>query len=415
MIYNFTGLAALIIVCTILNESEDPALLSVPTLHLVNIALHLIAGLCLIVAGRSFRGGAPLGLWGLSNLLYALGFLTVTSPLAGSHALIGNLIGNLLIDAGTVVAYVSLCLFLKSPRRTLWLLLPAGLFSLAKVGLFLVIGLHLPANVVLGCLCRVLLTVGSAWILWHHAEPELRPASGVLAGFQLIWAVILVARVVWELGIVIPTGTIAHGDLGGDPTTPVALLLRCCVTFTLTIGYLWMLGRRLEMRLNRLARQDPLTRVANRRALWEAGDSAMTRAHQQGWPLAVLMIDVDHFKSVNDRWGHGVGDRVLTAVATTISASLRNGDLLGRVGGEEFAVLLPDAGAEAAANIAERIRKAVEMLVVDTSHGSVTCTISAGVAMLGAHSGWDRLIDDADEALYRAKTGGRNRVETATG
>ncbi len=388
-------------------------LLSVPTLHLVNIALHLIAGLCLIVAGRSFRGGMPLGLWGLSNLLFALGFLVVTGRLMGTYDLAGNLIGNLLIDAGTGVAYVSLCLFVKSPYRALWLLLPAGLFSLTKVGLFLMVGLYLPANVVLGCLCRVLLTVGSAWILWWHAEPELRPASGVLAGFQLIWALILVVRVAWELGIVIPDGTIAHGDLGGDPTTPLALLLRCCVTFTLTLGYLWMLGRRLETRLNRLARQDALTRVANRRALWEAGDNAMTHARRQGAALSVLMIDVDHFKSVNDRWGHGVGDRVLMAVAGTIGASLRNGDLLGRVGGEEFAVLLPDAKAEAAAGVAERIRKAVETLVVDTDKGPVTCTISAGVAVLEDHAVWDRLIDEADRALYRAKTGGRNRVETA--
>lgn len=390
-------------------------MLSVPTLHLVNIALHLIAGLCLIVAGRSFRGGMPLGLWGLSNLLFASGFLTVTAPLLGGHPLLWNLTGNLLIDIGTGMAFVSLCLFLKSRRRALWLLLPAGLFSVSKVGLFLAIGLYLPANVVLGCLCRVLLTLGCAWILWRHAEPELRPASTVLALFQLTSALILVARVAWELGIVIPNDKVAHGDLGGDPTTPLALLLRCCVTFILTMGYLWMLGRRLETRLNRLARQDPLTRVANRRALSEAGQKAMGRARRQGTPLAVLMIDVDHFKAVNDRWGHGTGDRLLTAVAGAIGGALRSSDLLGRVGGEEFAVLLPEAGMDAATGVAERIRKTVEALVVDSDQGPVTCTISAGVAQFDTQPHWDRLIDDADRALYRAKTGGRNRVETATG
>lgn len=390
-------------------------MLSVPTLHLVNIVLHLIAGSCLVLAARSFRGGTPLALWGLSHLLFALGFVVVNGRLLAGHEHVGNLAGNMLIDVGTGVAYVSLCLFLKLPRPALWLLLPAGLFCLGKVGLFLVIGLYMPANVVLGCLCRVLPILGSAWILWRHAEPELRPASGVLAGFHLFWAAILVARITWELGIVIPADTIAHGDLGGDPTTPIALLLRGCITFILTLGYLWMLGRRLEMKLNRLARQDALTRVANRRALWETGEEAVLQARRRGSALAVLMIDVDHFKAVNDRWGHGVGDQLLTAVASTIGGGLRTGDLLGRVGGEEFAVLLPDAGIDAAVSVAERIRKAVENLSIESGQGPVTCTISAGVAQLNNHSTWDRLIADADQALYRAKTGGRNRVERTTG
>jgi diguanylate cyclase (GGDEF)-like protein len=195
----------------------------------------------------------------------------------------------------------------------------------------------------------------------------------------------------------------------------LALLLRVGVTFTLTLGYLWMVGRRLQTRLTHLAEQDPLTGIANRRILWEKGERMVARARQRGGNLAVLMVDIDHFKAINDRWGHGVGDLVITRVAETIAGVIRATDVLGRVGGEEFAVALPDADAVTVAAVAERVRKAVADLIVDPQV-PVRCTVSVGRATLTSGTDWSgtdwaALVHAADQALYRAKKGGRNRVE----
>jgi diguanylate cyclase (GGDEF)-like protein len=126
------------------------------------------------------------------------------------------------------------------------------------------------------------------------------------------------------------------------------------------------------------------------------------------------MVDIDHFKNVNDHWGHGMGDRLLKAVARTLAAGVRADDMVARVGGEEFAVLLPDADVPTAATVAERVRAAVAALQVDGDDGALSCTVSIGHAALAPGLSWEGLVKAADDALYRAKNAGRNRVEAAT-
>ncbi|MBB6254322.1 GGDEF domain-containing protein [Nitrospirillum iridis] len=336
---------------------------------------------------------------------------TLISPYPARPSPFYSLVGNLMLDWGTMIAFVGVHRFLNAPRPALWLLLPAAVLSCAKIGTFAGFGLHMPINVVLGCSLRALLAGGCAWLLVRHSEPELRIAAWPSAGFYLAWGAVLLTRVGWEVLRILPSSPMVVGDLR-DPTTNAGLLLRVCITFTLTIGYLWMVGRRLQARLTRLAESDPLTGIANRRVLWEKGERLVARAQYQGGALAVLLVDIDHFKAVNDRWGHGVGDRLIVQVAGTLAATIRASDIVGRIGGEEFAILLPDADAATALAVAERIRQAVAESAVGGPLGPIGCTISIGCAEWVDGVGWNTLVNAADQALYRAKAAGRDRVES---
>jgi diguanylate cyclase (GGDEF)-like protein len=137
-------------------------------------------------------------------------------------------------------------------------------------------------------------------------------------------------------------------------------------------------------------------------------------ARSRGTGFSVLALDVDHFKSINDRYGHEAGDHVLRRVAEATRGALREGDHLGRVGGEEFTAVLPGASAQAAAQVAERLRSAVERTEFSDLDPALTVTISVGIAVWDAADGdFAGALRRADESLYRAKAAGRNRVEIA--
>jgi diguanylate cyclase (GGDEF)-like protein/PAS domain S-box-containing protein len=173
--------------------------------------------------------------------------------------------------------------------------------------------------------------------------------------------------------------------------------------------------RRAEQRAREatlLASTDELTGIANRRAFMGQLDREIEGAVEFGWPLAVAMFDVDHFKAVNDCYGHAVGDRVLQLIAARAAAVVRGGDLVGRLGGEEFGILMPGASLEEAARVAERLRQAMETArEIDESLPGVT--ISVGVAVREAQRSAADLLAAADVALYAAKGDGRNRVRVA--
>jgi diguanylate cyclase (GGDEF)-like protein/PAS domain S-box-containing protein len=173
--------------------------------------------------------------------------------------------------------------------------------------------------------------------------------------------------------------------------------------------------KRLEKNLRRMATTDPLTGLHNRHHFFETARKEIARCRRFNHPVSVIMIDVDHFKATNDRFGHDTGDAVLRAFSQTASATLRTHDILARFGGEEFVVMLPETGLEASLRIAERLRAAVEAQVLDFEPEEIRCTISLGVTELNADdASIDTALTRADRALYRAKRTGRNRVEPAT-
>ncbi len=172
-----------------------------------------------------------------------------------------------------------------------------------------------------------------------------------------------------------------------------------------------MVVMRLAQRLSHLSRHDPLTGLPNRRVMQDAITAARLRHLRRRTPYALLAVDVDHFKRVNDRHGHAVGDQALVQVARALRESLRSDDLVARMGGEEFCVLLGDCGREEALAHAERLRAAVAGAALRLPDGeTVALTVSVGVALAADEVDPRAMLEQADHALYAAKGGGRNRV-----
>ena len=160
-----------------------------------------------------------------------------------------------------------------------------------------------------------------------------------------------------------------------------------------------------------LARTDPLTGIANRRAFFEASETEILRLRRYGQDMTLVMIDIDHFKSINDRFGHETGDRVLTSIARTLDDGKRATDTLGRIGGEEFALLLPETELTSALNLVERLRLEVSELRIEKEGEVIAVTASFGVTSADAgEPSLNDMLMRADKALYRAKSSGRNRV-----
>jgi diguanylate cyclase (GGDEF)-like protein len=169
----------------------------------------------------------------------------------------------------------------------------------------------------------------------------------------------------------------------------------------------------LRAELSELVTRDSLTGLHNRRYLIDALEREVAQARPGVQPLSVVMLDIDHFKRVNDRFGHVVGDEVITATARWITTLIQEGETAARYGGEEFVLVLPGCTAESARRRAEALRELCEVSPVMIGGEAVTSTISVGVAEFRSSDSPAALIDAADQALYAAKTLGRNRVEMA--
>jgi diguanylate cyclase (GGDEF)-like protein len=159
-----------------------------------------------------------------------------------------------------------------------------------------------------------------------------------------------------------------------------------------------------------IASHDGLTGLFNRSQFLTLGEAEWNRAQRYGRPLAMLMLDIDLFKSVNDCYGHDAGDQVISQIAKVCRDCSRSADIAARLGGEEFAVLLPETERDAAGILAERLRQAVEDLRISANSEQVPVTISVGISAGGSFGSFSALIKAADVALYEAKHAGRNRV-----
>jgi diguanylate cyclase (GGDEF)-like protein len=168
----------------------------------------------------------------------------------------------------------------------------------------------------------------------------------------------------------------------------------------------------LNVEIQRLAETDALTGLLNRRGFFFAAERDFLRARRYGQVFAIIMIDIDHFKAINDRWGHRVGDQALAGLAAILKKTVRDSDLLARYGGEEFILIAVNDDASQAEPATERIRKAVEAAEIPSDAGPLRLTVSLGVGAFETESSsLDEVIGQADQALYLAKNSGRNRVE----
>lgn len=191
----------------------------------------------------------------------------------------------------------------------------------------------------------------------------------------------------------------------------VAFLVFLSTAMGIAFGFFWMTTAELSHELETMASTDPLTRIYNRRVFWEWCEREYDRSRRSGSPFSILMMDLDHFKGINDRYGHRGGDEALVAVVETMQNSVRGIDVLGRWGGEEFVALLPGTTMDSALIVAQRVRENIEKLLLHTGGGAMRVTVSLGVATLrGREDKLDEMFLRADRALYMAKEGGRNQV-----
>jgi diguanylate cyclase (GGDEF)-like protein len=201
----------------------------------------------------------------------------------------------------------------------------------------------------------------------------------------------------------------------------LTFLIYIATALGIAFGFFWMTTATLSSALEEIASTDPLTRIYNRRVFREWCEKELIRSEQTGITFSLLMVDLDHFKQINDRFGHRAGDDALCAVVEQMQRSIRGIDVLGRWGGEEFVVLLPGASASSALQIAQRLRGNVETLMIPPSisafsrgEEAIPVTASLGVASYrGVGDQIEDMLERADAALYEAKDAGRNRVLAA--
>ena len=207
---------------------------------------------------------------------------------------------------------------------------------------------------------------------------------------------------------------VAIGDglqvLDNEGAHAIYLAINYIGLFGTSLGFIMMTKERTDHELQRSASFDSLTALFNRRTFLESAHRELIRAERQHLQTSVLMLDLDHFKSVNDTYGHTVGDLVLQSFGAVLRASLRSFDVVGRYGGEEFCVLLPGTGINEATAIAERVRAISSQTPVVARGATISYTVSTGVVQASPGVALEELVDKADKALYRAKASGRNCV-----
>ncbi len=379
-------------------------MLNLDTLLLVQLSVAVLTTL-LLVASACY-GGSPVEQrwWAGGNVLVLLGM--ALSQLGGMPLLLSAIVGYGVIAFGLALVLRGLRVYCN------------GSLSWAAIAVITLIALLVPAYYTLvapslrarlcfsgfyfaaiNWLCALVLVRQRAW----------RAAGIAIAGFFLLG----VALALRGVHLLLPAVGAADADADANAlviavSALVVPLAQICIAFGLTMMVMW----RYAERLRRLSTLDPLTAALNRAGLEIQGKRVGLRALRGGRSLAVIMIDVDYFKVINDSYGHPVGDEVLRHLARLLQIELRPHDLLARFGGEEFVLVLDGVDREAALGVAERLRARIEYEQVTLEALTLRYTASMGVACSDQH-GYDliRLISAGDAAMYEAKRGGRNRVQ----
>jgi diguanylate cyclase (GGDEF)-like protein len=214
------------------------------------------------------------------------------------------------------------------------------------------------------------------------------------------------------LTLIAPDTFLAEGAGIAAPFHPAAIIESLVAAIALAFLLVSAANDEVGMQHRLAALVDPLTGVNNRRGFEAEVDALLTRTGRSGGSVVLLLIDLDHFKGINDRWGHPAGDLILQTLAAAVRAELGPGDVVGRLGGDEFGVVLAERRIDQALVVAEQIRRGVAAMTVSTQGSEIGFTISIGAAgSAGTGRSFNDLFHEADVALYRAKANGRNRVE----
>lgn len=381
--------------------------LDVNTLFMVTIYVEAILGLLLLFAWAQNMAIRAVAWWGFAHLVRAASIV-----LFGMYGTAPDLItidlANALLFTAFAITWTGARVFDGRPIEPVYLVTGAVLWLLVCRLPVLADAVELRAMVASGIIAGYTwLTAYEFWRGRAEALVSRWPAIFMLFahGALFLLRTPLVAMLPWS-----PTNQV-FGSVWLTVLSFEALL------FTISIAFIMlaMAKERTELRHKMASLVDPLTGIANRRSFLQDAGALAKRHLSHPKPAAVLLIDLDHFKSINDRFGHATGDRVLEVFADTARGHVRPGDLLGRLGGEEFAVVLYDAAAEQALSAAEQLRGAFEQSTKDVDGRPVNATLSIGLVYSESPVlDVPGLLAQADQALYFAKERGRNRIEVAS-
>lgn len=379
-------------------------MLNTSTLLLVLIGFTVLTTLLLIVAALSDDALAEQRLWALGNVLVCLGL--VVSNLTDLHDIVHGGISYALMGMGLSIVLRGVRQFCNQTLTWRWVaaitmvcfLVPAYFSTLqpSQSARLIATGL-LFGGINFACALTLLRgshgsTRGTMWIAVSGFT-----AAGIALGLRSIY------KLAGQLGL--------NQDVSSDTLVALTILVVALSQVTIAFGLIMLVSSRFVEKLNRLTLVDPLTGALNRLGMERIGQRVLGRSRQNMRCVAAAMVDADHFKTINDQYGHPIGDLVLVNLANLLIDQMRPGDLVVRYGGEEFLLLLEGTSAESAFLITDRLRELVTQAKVSTQKGNIRYKVSIGVSNTDT-SGYsmDQLILDADAALYKAKQGGRNRV-----
>ncbi|MBS0493628.1 MAG: GGDEF domain-containing protein [Proteobacteria bacterium] len=376
--------------------------LDVPTMLLMTAAASATMALSMAAVQPQRREG--MGLWALALVLHTATY--VLFSLRGSVSNWASVVLANTLLAGTFALALAAVHQFHGRALPWWRM---ALPVLIMAALFVRFMDDYRACVIAAGVVLPLQSGMALWSLWRPKAPaQLRGALLLTAGLGL-QGLLLAAR-----GVLAATYSIAtEGLLRTGGAQSITFVAAFVVVILATLGFIFMSKDRADAHNRYVAAHDVLTGLANRRTLMLAAERDMARAVRMREPYALMMVDIDHFKAINDGHGHQAGDQALCHVAELLRARLRAQDLVGRYGGEEFLALLPATALPDAVALAEALRGAVEQSHCTHEGRSIAVTVSVGVC--GGRprraNEWETMLRCADQALYAAKAGGRNRVE----
>ena len=382
--------------------------LDVNTLFLVTIYVEVILGLLLLFVWVQNTAITAVAWWGFAHLLRAASVVL--------FGLYGSAPDFVSIDLANVILFTAFALTWTG-ARVFDHLRPQPILMFGGAALWLVV-CRLPVvetsfglRVLLSSSIITAYTWATAYEFWRgRSEPLVSrwPAIFMLFAHGALYLLRT------PFGAMLPwsrTGNQVFESVWLTVLSFEALLFTISIAFIL----LAMAKERTEHRHKTAALVDPLTGIANRRAFLQDGEAQLKRQSTNPRPIAVMLLDLDNFKSINDRFGHATGDHVLELFADVGNRHMRRDDMFGRLGGEEFAAMLFDAGRDRALAVAEEIRAAFAEGTREVEGRSVVATVSIGIVIShDAVLDLSALLAQADHALYRAKDNGRNRIEVAS-
>jgi diguanylate cyclase (GGDEF)-like protein len=378
------------------------------TLVLALLTLHLLLGaLCLVIARGEHKSPAMRWCgWGL--LVYCAGLAVTMAIGLGLPRPVAHTLGNTLITVSPFLCATAVLMHTPVRFSVAWV--SAGVIATVAVltGANFTGQSTLLANMLAPTVLAVVLFLVAAWAIASQGPKDARAAGQFLAGILVFAVVTWSARIAAMLAVM--DGAAGREDV--DLVVSLFAIAQMVNGVAATLALVWIDVRLMQAELSRVAHTDALTGLPNRRAVRVRFGEESSRALRHSQRFALAIFDVDDFKQVNDRHGHAVGDEMLKAVADAFAGAKRNEDVLGRIGGEEFLLILSQQTLEGARDAAERLRHAVGVAHVDAGSDRVYVTVSGGVALFPDDGqDWDHLFAAADRRLYAAKRGGRDRVE----